>query len=54
MNEESRNPQDQTQAMGTTSSAGLDQAADKLPEYRIPAPPVPGKTAWSISPWLPE
>ncbi len=22
-----------------------------LPFYIIPAPPIPGKTAWSIEPW---
>lgn len=54
MNEETRNSQDPTQALGTPSTAGRDPAADPLPEYRIPAPPTPGKIAWSISPWLPE
>ncbi len=24
---------------------------DELPFYVIPAPPIPGKTAWSIAPW---
>jgi hypothetical protein len=24
------------------------------PDYRIPAPPVPGRTAWSLDPWLPD
>lgn len=54
MNEEARNPQDPTQAMGASPTAGRDPAAEKLPEYRVPAPPIPGKIAWSISPWLPE
>lgn len=26
----------------------------EYPFYRIPAPPVPGKTAWSLIPWIEE
>lgn len=54
MNEESRNLQDQAPNLGIASPTGLDQASDELDFYCIPAPPVPGKTTWSISPWLPE
>ena len=30
------------------------QPMEDLPFLHIPAPPIPGKTAWSLSPWLPE
>lgn len=52
MNDEALNPQD------ALPTAGRNVPADDAPEqasfYRIPAPPVPGKIAWSLSPWLPE
>jgi hypothetical protein len=36
-------------------SAGGHRGAPKArPAYRIPAPPVPGRTAWSLNPWLPD
>jgi hypothetical protein len=54
MNEEARKPQESTQPLGTGAPAAGTEAPGKLPEYRIPAPPIPGKIAWSISPWLPE
>ena len=30
------------------------QPMEDLPFLHIPAPPIPGKTAWSLSPWPPE
>jgi hypothetical protein len=54
MNPESRDPQELNQAAGITVPAIGNNTADDLPFYRIPTPPVPGKTAWSLSPWLPE
>lgn len=36
------------------SAAAHDGVAEPFPKVRIPAPPVPGKVAWSLNPDLPE
>jgi hypothetical protein len=54
MNDEARNPQDPSQSLASSAPGGLDLASEPLDFYCIPAPPAPGKMAWSISPWLPE
>lgn len=51
MNEETRASQEQGQP---AAPAPLDAPQEDLPFLRVPAPPVIGKTAWSLSPWLPE
>ncbi len=53
MNPESRDPQELGPTAGT-APATASSAPDDLSFYCVPAPPVPGKIAWSLSPWLPE
>lgn len=45
-------PSDTNPPRQADSSAGGSQKT--RPAYRIPAPPVPGRTAWSLNPWLPD
>jgi hypothetical protein len=32
-------------------STGKPEVQDEFPYYIVPAPPIPGKTAWSLAPW---
>ena len=54
MNDEARNPQDSNQTAGINTPATGSDTPEQTSFYRVPAPPVPGKIAWSLSPWLPE
>ena len=53
MNPETRNPPELNPSANTAPTA-QQPASEDLSFYRVPAPPIPGKTAWSLSPWLPE
>ncbi len=52
MNPDYRDPQE------SSASIAASPLETSIPDdecfYRIPAPPVPGKIAWSLNPWLPE
>lgn len=52
MTEETLAPQEPGQPAATALPA--DARQEDLPFLTIPAPPVIGKIAWSLSPWLPE
>lgn len=54
MNNETCNTQEARPATGTNIPATGPKSPNEPAHYHIPAPPVPGKTAWSLSPWLPE
>ncbi len=43
---------DLTELTHPSASSGEERTdARELPFYIVPAPPIPGKTAWSIAPW---
>lgn len=54
MNPETRNPQELAPSAKAAPAAQQPPTPEDLSFYRVPAPPIPGKTAWSLSPWLPE
>lgn len=54
MSEKIGNPQDQNPPAATATPVNIERPSEDLPFYCVPAPPVPGKTAWSLRPWQPE
>ncbi|SMF95262.1 hypothetical protein SAMN02949497_2618 [Methylomagnum ishizawai] len=54
MNPDYREPQESSPAAGLAATPRDSGLPEDECFYRIPAPPVPGKIAWSLNPWLPE
>jgi hypothetical protein len=54
MNEETRDLHEKLSAAGQPGPGAAEPEAIDLSFYCIPAPPVVGRTSWSVEPWLPE
>lgn len=54
MYDENPVPQEQGQSVANSAPPAPDSQPGSLPFFQIPPPPIPGKTAWSLNPWLPE